>query len=452
MSDRLVVKPSLFILYGFRGDLTKKKILPGLIRLEEMGMLPDNFFIYGTSRHKLSAEQTYNVINECADGTCSEEVLKKFHSRIQMAQLDITKTDDFHALAKRLDTFEKEKGLCFDIIHYLALPPDLFTPAIENIGHGELNTGCSEEAGVKVLIEKPFGNDLESAIALQQLLHGHVGEEQIFLVDHYLAKEPVENILYFIRNNPMLADIWNSTYIRRMEIMASETDGVEGRKDFYDKVGALRDMFQSHLLEVLALLTLRHPDSTDHTELQKARLEVLKHVKPFTFENSVRGQYVGYRVDVDNPASTTETFATVTTEIDMPGWHSTQFVLSSGKKLDKKQTTAKVYFAADTGKLPTPNILTFEFFPDHGVKLGMNMKEPGSARLHYAELAYDFPKKDQGLEGYQTIILAALTGDRTVFSSTEEAIANWHTLQPLLDEWAKKGDDLVFYEQGKELT
>lgn len=452
MSDRPIVKPAFFIIYGFRGDLTKRKILPGLLKLEEHGMLPDNFQVFGTSRQEIDRDEIWEVLKDCSDGACPDSVIKRFQNRVHMAQLDLTKQGDFEHLRNKLDSFEQEHGLCFDMIHYLAIPPKLFAETIRNIGQGKLNTGCSEEAQVKILIEKPFGNDLASAQELQSALHECVHEENIYLVDHYLAKEPVENILYFIRNNPMLADIWNSKYIRRMEIMAVEKVGAEMRADYYDDIGALRDMFQSHLLEVLALLTLEQPYELNNESVREARLKLLSSVKSFDPNNSVRGQYKGYREEINNPESTTETFATTITEIDTPQWKGTSFVLTSGKKFKQKQTVAKVYFASDYGKIPTPNILTFEFYPGHGVSLGMNMKQPGSDRLHYAELNYKFPESDQGLEGYQTIILAALTGDRSVFTSTEEAIVNWQTVQPLLDAWSDSAEDLVEYEPGKELT
>jgi len=444
------VKPTQFIIYGISGHLSRTKILPGLYGLEKSGMLPEQFHIVGTSRNSYTREQIKDLLSQNIP-TIDHITLNNLCDRIQVVDINVQKKD-FSKLKHALQDNEHQHGLCFDRVHYLALPPDLFEPIVKSIGNGVIDTDCKKEISNKILIEKPFGSDLASAKKIQSSLHRYFSEEDIYLVDHYLAKEPVENILYFIRNNPVFADVWNCKHIRRVEITAKEELGIENRGEFYDNVGALRDMFQSHLLEVLALLTLDQPYDLTDESIQAARLELLQNIKPFDPDTSVRGQYNGYKEEVGNPKSFTETYATTVTNIDTDQWRTTSFILSSGKRQEKKQTTAKIYFASDFSKIPTPNTLTFEFYPEHSVKLGVNLKEPGNEQTRFEELRFEFPSNQQGLTGYQTIVLAALNSDRSVFTSTEESLVNWQTIQPLLTAWSKDGEGLIEYNPQESLT
>jgi glucose-6-phosphate 1-dehydrogenase len=341
----------------------------------------------------------------------------------------------------------------------LAIPAQTYAPVIEQLGKSGLQSTCPHGTGQsRLLIEKPFGYDLTSATELISLLSDVFAEEQTYRIDHYVAKETAQNLLTFRTHNAMFRSLWDAKHIRQIVITASETIDIEGRVAFYEQTGALRDLIQSHLLQLLALITLEDGDLQDASVLHRNKLALLTAITPIApnqvATQAVRGQYAGYRDEVREQRSITETFAALRLHIDTPRWKSVPVILQTGKALDRKAIEIDITFG--DGQHPKhDNILTLSIQPNEGVGLSLRAKKPGFASTMQPvamEFRYThaFGDSSKHPDAYERVLADALRGDRLLFTTSEEVLASWRIIQHVLEEWAKGPTDLHIYTKGSQ--
>ncbi|MGH7193501.1 MAG: glucose-6-phosphate dehydrogenase, partial [Candidatus Saccharimonadales bacterium] len=304
----------------------------------------------------------------------------------------------------------------------------------------------------RLLLEKPFGYDLKSAEDLIKLLSEDFKENQIYRIDHYLAKETAQNLLAFRMHNPIFVPLWSCSHIQRVHVRAFETIGIEGRAGFYEQTGALRDFVQSHLMQLLSITLMDVPADMGSQAIHEAKQKFLEGLEPADPQGAVRGQYDGYRSEVGNPSSDVETYAALRLRHDSERWKDTEVLLETGKGLDSKTTDITVEFKTPHER--RRNSLVFRIQPDEGISLDLVVKEPGfTDRMEHAAL--DFRYHDtfsdrQHIDAYERVLMDAVRGDRSLFASDREVLATWRVLQPVLDVWQSSGDGLAGYPLGSQ--
>jgi glucose-6-phosphate 1-dehydrogenase len=448
------LEPAIIVIFGITGDLAQRYLLPALYHLMKDGLLPEQTEIIGVSRQALSAQElldrTELCINE-ADGVCDPVALEQMHDRTRLFQMDLTAEADYTRLLELLNSIEAEKGVCLNRLYYLSIPPQVYGPIVEHLGNAGLNASCQHgKATTRLLIEKPFGYDRRSAEQLIQETNQAFSEEQLYRIDHYLAKETVQNILTFRFENPIFEPLWNHDHINRIEISASEKIGIEGRAQFYEPLGALRDFIQSHLLQLLAIVTMDQPAKLDSEHIHASKQTLLEQIQAVpadqVLERVHRAQYNGYRDEVKNAHSTTETFAAVQLNIDNPRWQNVPITLWTGKALNLRATEVTVHF--------TDNVLIFRIQPDEGIELRLLAKKPGfDTELQSVKLNFSYQQEfdDHGHpNAYERVLVDAVRGDHTLFATGREVLEAWRIVQSVLDEWAKSAADLRQYQPGTD--
>lgn len=436
------------VIFGASGDLTQRKLIPSLFNLFRKRRTPKNFQIVGFGGTPFSHEQfrahLQRGVKEYANFTFSVEEWEIFSANLYYLQGKYTEVEDY----QRLDSFlsELEKGQA-NRLFYMALPPTLFPTVIDQLG--ESNQLRENDAWRRVVLEKPFGTDLESAVTLNRQVHKALQENQIYRIDHYLGKETVQNILFTRFANTIFEPIWNRTYIDHVQITVSETVGLEHRAGFYDGVGILRDMFQNHLLQLLTLVAMEPPASFSATHLRNEKVKVLSAIQPMTPEqvakHTVRAQYKGYRSENQvNPQSSTPTYAAMRLYINNWRWKGVPFYLRSGKNLVEKQSQIIIQFkepplAMIPMQTMKPNMLVLYLQPDEGVHLRFEAKVPDSVNetrsvdmeFHYAE---SFGQTAIP-EAYERLLLDILQGDASLFTRADEVETAWALIDPILQTW-----------------
>lgn len=456
--DTTDLPPSVLVIFGITGDLAKRKVLPALYHLFELGILPDHTYLVGTSRQQVTDDQILDHIRQAvteAGGTINEDVLARLHSRFTMLQLNPIEVADYHRLAEHLQAIEDQAGVCLQRLFYLSIPPQVYGGIVQRLGASGLNGGCRHEGTAsRLLVEKPFGYDLRSAEELITTTAEHFQETQVFRIDHYLAKETAQNILTFRRHNPLFNQIWNHRHITGISITAAEQIGIEGRANFYEHVGALRDLIQSHLLQLLSLTIMELPPTLSAEAVHAAKQAVLASIQPMPADHvaqrTVRGQYDMYRHEVGNPDSTTETFAALVLTSTAPDWQNVPLRLTTGKALRLKRTSITV----DFGSGDTKNRLQFRIQPDEGITLTLQVKKPGfAADIEPTAMDFTYQTAFAGTntpDAYERVLLEAIRGDHLLFATSQEVLTSWRILQPILDEWAKTATDLQPYATGSD--
>ena len=442
------LNPTIFVIFGITGDLASRKLLPALLALYAKKLLPERFAIIGFSRRVLSREEFRDYLRtrlNVKPGQFPEEVVKHFFDHVSYSQGYFDDMGAYTVLEKNLSDIEARWGQCANKLFHLSVPPTLYEGILNNLAKSGLTQPCADETGwTRVLIEKPFGNDIHTASKLDKLLGHLFNEEQIFRIDHYLAKEALQNILAFRFNNSIFEPLWCEKYIESVHIRLFEKLGMEGRGSFYDSIGALKDMGQNHLLRMLTLVAMDRPKSFKSNDIRRERATLLKKLKPITKknleDNVVRGQYIGYASEPGVMAkSQTETYFRIETQIDSERWSGVPFYLETGKALAESKTEITVYFR-DLFKSGEQNILTFRIQPDEGIKIRFFVKTPGydfkvepkTLKFKYAEASLAAIPDD-----YEKLIHDAFTGDQTLFASTDEIMASWEYVTPILDNWAE---------------
>lgn len=441
-SDDAALKSSVMVIFGVTGDLSKRYLLPALYHLCKDGLLPEPFRIIGTSRQSLELDEFLGQVELCVleqDNVCDPVVLKRLRGMMELFRLDPGEPADYDALAKRLDALETEQGVCLSRLYYLSIPPQLYDMVVKNLGIAGLNTSCRHgTAATRLLVEKPFGHDEHSAESLIDATAEVFSEEQTFRIDHYLAKETVQDIVLFRRKNTSLEARWNGREIEKIEITAYEQLGVEGRR-FYDRIGALRDLIQSHLWQLLGLITMELPAEADSELIHRSKAAALESIGRLpgmhAADDSIRGQYTGYREEVGSPGSETETFAAVRFRHPGERWQGSEVVVATGKGLDAKRTEICVYFKGG-------DMVRFRIQPSPGIELSGGLK----AHTDFSDKAT--PLNHPSPDAYERVLVDAMRGDHTLFASDEEILAAWRSLQPILDAWQHAVPPLVQYPKG----
>ena len=471
-------EPCLITIFGAAGDLTKRKVLPALFDLDRRGLLNPKSAIVGLSVEPFStADFRLNMsdaIRELHPEQMDQEAWKKFQSRLFYAAGDFRDPQAYQRLAALLGQASRDTNSGGNCLFYLATPPSFFGEIVKQLGAAGLTdetTAAADAANKKtpslpagwrrVVIEKPFGHDLDSALALNTEVLGVLAEHQVYRIDHYLGKETVQNILVFRFANGIHEPIWNRRYIDHVQITAAETLGVEHRGGYYEHAGALRDMIPSHMFQLLAMTAMEAPISFDAEAVRDEKTKVLRAVRPLTPEevltSAVRGQYsdgtvngqpmIGYRQSPQvSPTSTTETFAALKLSIDSWRWAGVPFYLRTGKALEKhvseiaiqfKRAPLALFRETSVSHLGA-NQLVIRIQPNEGISLSFVAKIPG-IRVRTGDVKMDFAYHDYFDEtpftGYATLIYDALMGDATLFQRADFVAAGWSVVQPVLDVW-----------------
>lgn len=451
--------PSIIVIFGVTGDLSKRYLLPALYHLFKDNLLNEHTTIIGLTRQSLTADELFSQVELCineVDNVCDPAALKAMHAKTELHQFDPSDPADYPKLLEYLNQLENTHGMCMNRLYYLSIPPQLFTDVVHNLGEAGLNGSCQHDrAQTRLLVEKPFGHDLASAEELIAKTNEVFREQQVFRIDHYLAKETVQNILSFRLHNPIFASIWDTQHITDIAVNNFEKIGIEGRKNFYEGVGAVRDVVQSHLLQLVALTTMDLPNSLESHAIHQARQKLLESITPANPQQAIRGQYKGYRDEVENPQSTTETFARIRLTIGSDRWSNTPITITTGKALAGKHTEIILTFRSPDDDSDATNTLVFQIQPDEGIRLKLRVKKPGfEHELEDAVMDFSYANTFGDHDhthhpgAYERVLVDAIKGDRTLFATSPEVIASWRIIQPLIDSWQGNSDNLASYESG----
>lgn len=454
------LEPAILVIFGITGDLAKRKLLPALYHLIKDGLLDPHTIILGVTRQRISKEELLDTVELCVletDKVCDPVALHHMKQSLRMHHMDLTNPNDYDGLLTELNEIEQRHGVCMNRLYYLSIPSQVFGPIVRLLGEHGLNKSCPHNmASTRLLIEKPFGYDLPSAQLLIEETSRHFSEAQVFRIDHYLAKETVQNMLVFRYANPLFIPVWDNTSVDSIHISATETLGIENRIDFYEQTGALRDLIQSHLLQLLALVTMELPAKLTSGDIHKNKHVLLGQIEPMPADKvnnrAIRAQYKGYKKQVKNPKSTTETYANIELYIDNKRWEGVPVRLITGKALDEKRTDITLQFRTDEhGEY---NRLTFRIQPHEGIELRLKVKKPGyAAAAETVLMDFSYEKSFDNHthpDAYERVLVDAVKGDHTLFATADEVLAGWRIVQPIIDEWSKHADDLLGYAHGSE--
>lgn len=441
--NRTAVAPHLFVVLGGTGDLMRRKLLPALFRLCQRNQISPGSVILGVSRKPLQDSEYRKWTREALqDAGFSAENLKPWCDHcVYYHPLGHGKPQDYQQLKERIQQLEQDHQLPGNRVFYLALPPQAFPSAIEGLGKARLHHGTG---WTRLVIEKPFGRDLSSATILNQQVHKYFNESQVYRIDHYLGKETVQNLLVFRFANAIFESLWNRNHIECVQITVAESVGVGTRGHYYDQAGALRDMIQNHLTQLLTLIAMEPPVTAHADDIRNEKVKVLHAIEPPGPEDAVFGQYIGYREEPNIPQdSQTETFVALRLQIDNWRWQGVPFYLRTGKYLARKITQIAIRFRrppvclfphlGESCDLHS-NILYLNLQPDEGFELCVDVKSPGepyqlqteSFHFRYAEAFGQLP------DAYETLLLDVLQGDPTLFVRSDEVEFSWQLYDRLL--------------------
>ncbi len=456
---------TMLIIFGGSGDLNKRKLIPAFFNLFLDQHMPENFAIIGMGRTPFEDAAYRKMLKENLDqfsrrGEAKNEDWEKFAPSISYLQSDIYADQTYDELREKIYQIEQNWDEKANLVFYLSIAPGLIETVATKLGSSGL---CKDIERSRIVVEKPFGSDLKSAKNLNQLLTDIFDESQIYRIDHYLGKEAVQNMLVFRFANVLFEPIWNSNFIEHVQITASETVGAEDRGGYYDTAGALKDMIQNHVLQLLCFVAMEPPISFSANEIRNRKVDVLRAIRRYegkeVFEHSARGQYgpgwvkgeeaIGYRQEnkVD-PKSNTETFAAVKFFVDNWRWQGVPFYVRSGKRMPEKMSLITVQFRSVPHQIfPSqvaehlqPNRITISISPDTSIKMRFQAKRVGlDMRLSPADLVFNYSQKhdEQPPEAYETLLHDVITGDATLFMRSDEVEAAWSVVMPIVDAWAE---------------
>jgi glucose-6-phosphate 1-dehydrogenase len=433
-------QPTILIIFGITGDLAKRKLLPAIERIVGAGVAPGRFQVIGTTRHLVPLEDIIQGVQGVSPDFLNQ------HVRLQ--QLDPTDPEEYKQLAETLNDIEHDWGMPAQRLFYLSVPPQVSRPIIAHLGEADLHA----PPHTKLLLEKPFGTDYASAQQLVEQTRQYFSEDQIYRIDHYLAKEMAQNLIVFRQDNVLFQRTWDKAFISSIAITATEQIGIEGRAGFYEQTGALRDLIQSHLLQLAALVLMETPASGTLQEVPARRLDALRQLsvpsdKPLQAYIQ-RAQYKGYREEVGNTGSMVETYVRMMLRSSDPRWEGVPISLTTGKALDQKVTEIRITYKKEDSR--EANELTIRIQPDEGIELCLWAKVPGYAwRMEQRSLHMNFKDSyDMLPEAYEQVFLEAINGNHALFTSSDEVLETWRILAPIQSVWAMADDDLVVYEPG----
>ncbi|GAC1353696.1 MAG: glucose-6-phosphate dehydrogenase [Herpetosiphon sp.] len=465
--------PSALVIFGASGDLTKRKLLPALWAMAENQQLPPGFSVVGISRSPLSHDDFRQQFRDSIadDKTIDSEMLNNFLQGLFYLPGRVDDPEIYRKLQEFLNTLDRERGTGGNRAFYCATQPSFFPVIIEQLGASGLVTAPSDGQGwTRIVIEKPFGRDLESAKELNRTVLKVFDERQIYRIDHYLGKETVQNLLVLRFANTIFDPIWNRQYVDHVQITVAESLGVEQRGPYYEEAGLVRDMIANHMLQLLTLVAMEAPVAFDADAVRDEKVKVLRAVRPFSDErlhrDMVRGQYGpgflqaapvgGYREEPKVAAtSKTETYAAIKFVIDNWRWAGVPFFLRSGKRLPKRATEIAIQFKPVPHRLfdaSTPDVLAIRIQPDEGISLQFDAKVPGPSmreRPVLMDFRYGSSFGVEPAEAYQRLLLDVLLGDGTLFARRDEVEAAWRIIDPILAFWSSTpAPELPNYEAG----
>lgn len=458
---------SIVFIFGGSGDLNYRKLSPALYNLFLDDYMPEQFAIAGIGR---SAYTNEAYLEHLLDGISKfsrrkgeqNGHWKDFSQHVSYLQMDAENQAHYSAITAFVKEKEETWGVHPNVIFYLAVAPQLVPSIAQKLGSLNL---CTDTRSTRIVVEKPFGHDLQSAHELNALLGGMFSEEQIYRIDHYLGKETVQNIIALRFANALFEPVWNRNFIDHIQITASETVGLEGRGGYYENSGALRDMVQNHILQLLCMVAMEAPVSFDANEIRNKKVDVLNAIRPFrkdkVHENAVRGQYSGgwrkgqevpgYREEKGvDPQSATDTYAAVKFYIDNWRWQGVPIYVRTGKHLHQKATNITLQFRpaphyafpAESAETWRPNRLTISIQPEMDIRIRFQAKRPGqSMTLEPVEMVFNFDHQygdDHAPEAYETLLLDVMEGDATLFMRADQVEAAWKVIMPILETWESR--------------
>jgi glucose-6-phosphate 1-dehydrogenase len=476
ISARAVPQPCTIVIFGATGDLTNRKLIPALYNLAADGDLPPAVAIVGFARREKNDEQFRAELEEASRKfsrqAVRDEIWKTFAQSIFYHQSEFGDEAGYEALVKRLEKIDKERGTRGNRLFYFATAPDQFEPILKHLKAAGLNETC-KGSWARVIVEKPFGTELASARELNRIVRTSFTEEQTYRIDHFLGKETAQNILVLRFANAIFAPLWNTHYIDHVQITAAETLGVEGRAGFYERAGALRDMVQNHLLQLLCLVAMEPPMDLSADSIRDEKVKVVRSLRRFAQSevaaNVVRGQYAagaingkpvaGYRQEPNvKPDSQTETFVALRLFIDDWRWADVPIYMRVGKRLPKSATEISIHFKKAPAvlfnkDLKDLNVLVIRIQPDEGISLRIHAKVPGASfRVEPVKMDFHYGTSfgKASPEAYERLLLDAMSGDATLFARRDEVEEAWAFIDVIEHAWAEKKDApaLFFYPAG----
>ena len=467
VSDNL---PCSFVIFGATGNLASNKLLPALFHLEAAARLAENLSIIAFSRRDWNTdswrEHMREVLSGRVNGALEGPVFERFLARFRYQKGDLNDVESYHALAANLPP----ESACSSTVFYLAIKPAEFAAVIQNLE----TVGLNKPRGMnRVVIEKPFGEDLESAQRLNRLLHQHFDEEQVYRIDHFLGKETVQNLLVFRFANTLIEPLWNRNFIDHVQITVAESIGIEKRADYYDRAGALRDMLQNHLMQLLTVVAMEPPPALEADALRDEKVKVLRSIRPISkravHAHAVRAQYargsvggqsvVGYQQEENvEPNSITETFVATKFYIDNWRWRGVPFYLRTGKRLAKQTSMIAIRFKHPPQQLfretpietIAPNWVLLSIQPEESMRMEIHVKQPGlDMDTRVMQMNASFLKTDeQTLDAYETLLLDVIEGDRSLFIRFDEVEWAWQVVDPILRHWTVEREFIPTYPAG----
>jgi len=414
------------VLFGITGDLSKRKLIPALSNIIGTGDFSD-LSVIGVSRRQPD----------------KAEFLGEYHDQltdlISIFSMDLTQEGDYQRLKEAIDLKEDEQAIFF-----LSVPPESMSQIVEFLGKVGLNS-----PNIKIMLEKPFGVDFNTAKARMKEVKDYFQESQIYRIDHYLAKEMSQNIVAIRQGNALFEHIWENNAIEKVEVVAYEQIGIEGRSEFYEQTGALRDVMQGHLMQLLSLVLMEIPTTFDWDSEPVQRSRAFDKIEIADPTRSLRGQYRSYRNEIGNPESMTETFARVELMSSDSRWQGVPIILATGKGLNDKTTEVRIHLRKSHEA--QTNSLIFHIQPNEGVSVEIFAKHPGYDREFTTNtLAFNYGQNHRIPDAYEQVIVDAIKGQETLFASSDEILRAWEILQPVLDAWKANEEELIFYDSGSD--
>lgn len=469
--------PCVVVIFGASGDLTKRKLLPALYRLTQERLLPAEFAIVGVARSEMSHDEFRNRMKEAVLSfseakRVDEAVWNSFAQGIFYMSGNIYDLNSYRQLGQLLAEIDQKRGTAGNRVFYLSTAPEHYSPAIKNLGEAGL-AKPKDGSWTRIIIEKPFGRDLESARKLNEEVASVFDEDQVYRIDHYLGKETVQNLLVFRFANGIFEPIWNRQYIDHVQITNAEAIGVEGRGAYYDTAGVVRDMIQNHVFQVLSLVAMEPPVSLAANAVRDEKIKAMQAVRPIprdrVEEFAVRGQYgpgavggkpvPGYRQEKDvNPESRTETYAALKLYFDNWRWAGVPFYIRSGKRLPKRVTEIAIQFKeapqllfSSVAEQMEPNVLVIRIQPDEGITLRFGAKVPGQVtRIRWVNMDFRYGSSFGVAppEAYERLLLDCILGDSTLYARRDMTERGWEIVMPILERWEETEPNFPNYEAG----
>ncbi|WP_330399748.1 glucose-6-phosphate dehydrogenase [Peptostreptococcus faecalis] len=454
MTGQEIMNNKGMLIFGGTGDLAYRKLFPALYNLHCLGELPSNYKIIGIGRREYSNSEYIEIVKNWTKENSrlkyTEDDFSDFQKRISYYKMDMKNSDEYIELSTYMDSLELDGG----VIYYYAVSPELFSPITKGLKKTNIN-----RKSAKVIIEKPFGETLDSAREIYMDLKKYFKKDNIYHIDHYLGKEMIINIMTLRFENSIFKGVWNKDFIEKVEINAYETLGVENRGGYYDKSGALADMIQNHLFQIMSIVAMEEPEDSSSEAIKSAQQKVFKKLKKINSkkidEILMLAQYNGYRDEERvSKDSTTETYAQLKVEIENDRWKGVPFYLRTGKMLSQRESEVIVSFKS-TSENAHRNNLIIKIQPDEGVKLNFNIKKPGTSNV-IEEVNMDFcqscilDNRENTPEAYERLIKSCMESDRSLFSQWKQIELSWHYINDLIDSYKKYSNKLYFYEPGSK--